>query len=136
MANPEIQRAFVAAGGEKPKREPKPRRAPARKQGIKPGGKLPQKSEKKTLTDKIHDAYRDAFIFLARRYDDLRCWECGIECTPKQLHLHHLERRGRGGGHFAANYALVCNRFSANGENNCHDRLDNNDVRWTKGKAS
>ena len=121
----EMQQLNIELQGAKSKAEKKPAPKSRRRK------RLNEVSEKKGLTDLVHEAYRDAFIFLARRYDDMKCWVCGIECKPSQLDLHHDTRRGQGGKHAARNYLLVCNRKSQNGANNCHDRLDGNDVRWT-----
>ena len=56
------------------------------------------------------------------------CCECNGVFDTNQLHLHHITRRSRGGEHHFSNLILIC---GGPGTNLCHERADNNDLRWS-----
>lgn len=83
-----------------------------------PGTSLAYKSEKQEIKEARWAGIKDAFLFLARRYEQdgkAHCEECGVAGDARSLDLHHLRRRSQGGAFEARNAMLVCRP--------CHQRL-------------
>jgi hypothetical protein len=111
---PEERRAeFVASAGERDrKQEAQTRKGNLRRTRIKP------KSVKQEILDAKWAGIKEAFIFLAHRYEPdgkVHCEECGMAGQASEFDLHHIRRRGQGGEYAARNAALVCRP--------CHQKL-------------
>jgi hypothetical protein len=113
IANVEMQREFVANGGEKPKREKVRRRKP-----------MPTITDSQARKKNIWKQIRRAFLLAQERTNGyLSCMQCGLVVDgPEHLDLDHIIHAGRGGLWVADNAELLCNWRSRNGAKSCHSQ--------------
>lgn len=125
MANDAMAEAFVRAEGEKAR--DRKQEALTRKRNLGRSSPIKARSIKQKMLDAKWAGIKDAFLFLASRYEPdgtPRCEECGTPGDADSLDLHHLRRRGQGGEYVARNAALLCRP--------CHQEADGNDLRWSR----
>ena len=124
MTPEERRAAFVATAGER-KQKSRPQK---RRSRIKP------KSEKQEVLDRRWQFIRACFLICQSRQGGYQCQECGTFYeNPKDLQLHHIVRRGKGGDYTPANAILL---GSGPGTCQCHEHEDGNLLEWSGGRVS
>lgn len=113
MANPEMQREFVARGGEKVRKEKSSRRKP-----------MPTITDAQARKKNIWKQIRRTMLLAQERTNGhLSCMECGLVVDDAtQLELDHIIPAGRGGLWVADNAQLLCRK--------CHN-AKHGEPQWT-----